>query len=45
LASFCGQMGTILNSGLNLLSGLEVLHSQMKEKKLKIIINEMIEGV
>ncbi|WP_139905516.1 type II secretion system F family protein [Clostridium thermarum] len=38
LANFCGQMGMILNSGLNVLSGLEVLQSQMKEKKLQKIV-------
>lgn len=41
LASFCGQMGIILNSGLNVLSGLEVLKSQMKEKKLQRIVGIM----
>jgi type IV pilus assembly protein PilC len=45
LASFCGQMGIILNSGLNVLSGLEVLKSQMKEKKLQRIVGIMHSNV
>lgn len=45
LANFCGQMGMILNSGLNVLNGLEVLQSQMKEKKLKRIVGIMHSSV
>lgn len=45
LAAFCGQMGIILNSGLNILNGLDVLQSQMKEKKMKNIIAIMHSGV
>jgi type IV pilus assembly protein PilC len=41
LANFCGQMGMILNSGLNVMSGLEVLKSQMKEKKFQKIVGIM----
>jgi type IV pilus assembly protein PilC len=45
LASFCDQMGIILNSGLNVLSGLEVLKSQVKDRKLKRIVEVMHSAV
>lgn len=45
LASFCSQMAIILNSGLNVLNGLEVLQSQMKDKRLMKIIGIMHSGV
>jgi type IV pilus assembly protein PilC len=38
LSGFCGQLAIIINAGVNILKGLEVMEEQMKDKKLKVII-------
>ncbi|MCJ7689221.1 MAG: type II secretion system F family protein [Clostridiaceae bacterium] len=37
-SGFCGQLAIIINAGVNILKGLEVMEEQTKDKKLKIII-------
>lgn len=38
LSSFCGQLAIIINAGINILKGLEVMEAQMKDKKMKKIM-------
>lgn len=38
LSSFCGQLAIIINAGINILKGLEVMEAQMKDKRLKKIM-------
>ncbi|MFA9396691.1 MAG: type II secretion system F family protein [Clostridiaceae bacterium] len=45
LSEFCGQMAIILDAGVNILKGLEVLEEQMENKKMKEIIGTVHEGV
>lgn len=45
LANFCEQMGTILNSGVNMLRGLEILKSEAKNKKMQSVISDIHGGV
>ena len=41
LSSFCGQMAIIINAGINILKGLEVMEAQTKDKKLKSILSSI----
>jgi type IV pilus assembly protein PilC len=45
LSGFCGQLAIIINAGVNILKGLNVMEEQMKDKKLKIIIANIHTGV
>jgi type IV pilus assembly protein PilC len=45
LANFCEQMGILLNSGINILKGLEVLQEQAKNKKLRFVLSGLRTGV
>lgn len=45
IAGFCGQIGTIISSGVSIIKGLEVLEMQTKNKKFKEIIRSVLEGV
>jgi type IV pilus assembly protein PilC len=45
LSNFCGQIAMILNSGVSLLNGLEIIEQQTKNKDMKKIIAEIIEDV
>ena len=45
IASFCGQIGTILDSGVSLLRGLEILELQTTNKKQKQVIGDILVGV
>lgn len=45
LANFCEQMGIILNSGVNMLRGLEILKAQAKNKKMQAILSDIHGGV
>lgn len=38
LADFCGQIAIVINAGVSLLRGLEILHEQTHSKKMKKII-------
>ena len=39
LSTFCGQLAVIINAGVNILKGLEVMEAQTKNKKMKTIIS------
>jgi len=41
LAGFCGQMALILDAGVNILKGLEVMEAQMKDKNMKNVIGSI----
>ncbi|APM38491.1 type II secretion system F family protein [Clostridium kluyveri] len=45
LANFCGQTAMILNSGVNLLSGLEIIQQQTKNQNMKKVILRIIESI
>jgi type IV pilus assembly protein PilC len=45
LANFCEQMGIILNSGVNMLRGLEILKAQAKNKKMQTVLEDVHSGV
>ncbi|WP_368490360.1 type II secretion system F family protein [Clostridium sp. BJN0013] len=45
LANFCGETAMILNSGVNLLSGLEIMGKQTKKQDMKRVISRIIEGI
>jgi type IV pilus assembly protein PilC len=45
LANFCGQVGIIINSGVSIIRGLEILTQQTKSKQLKNVINIVLTGV
>ena len=45
IASFCGQIGTILDSGVSLLRGLEILEVQTSNKRHKGVIGNILIGV
>jgi type IV pilus assembly protein PilC len=41
LSAFCGQLAVIINAGVNILKGLEVMEAQTKNKKMKNIISNI----
>lgn len=41
LSGFCGQLAIILDAGVNILKGLEVMEDQMKDKNMKKIIGSI----
>ena len=45
IAGFCGQIGTILDSGVSLLRGLEILELQTTNKIQKQVIGNILIGV
>lgn len=45
LASFCGQVAIILQAGINLVKGLSVIEIQVKSKKLKSVLTQILSGV
>ncbi|MBC2579946.1 type II secretion system F family protein [Clostridium sp. DJ247] len=45
LANFCGQTAMILSSGINLLTGLEIMEQQVKDKDMKKTLSQIAEGV
>jgi len=45
IAGFCGQIGTILDSGVSLLRGLEILELQTTNKTQKQVIGNILIGV
>ena len=45
LAAFCGQIAIILNSGVSIIKGLEVLELQVKNKTLKNVVSRVLLGV
>ena len=45
LGNFCGQLAIIINSGVNLISGLEIILKQTKNKRMKKIIENVATGV
>ena len=45
LANFCGQTAMILNSGIGLLNGLEIMEQQTKNKDMKKIILNITDGI
>ena len=45
LSAFCGQLAVIINAGVNILKGLEVMETQTKDKRLKNIIANVQLGV
>lgn len=45
ISEFCGQMAIIINSGVNILKGIEVLEMQMDNKKMKKVLKDVKTGV
>ena len=45
ISSFCGQLAIIIDAGVNILKGLEVMEAQMKDKKMKNIISQIYTSV
>ena len=45
LASFCGEIGTILESGVSILKGLEILYEQAVNKNYKKVIGDVLINV
>lgn len=45
LSTFCGQVATIVQSGVNMVKGLSILEEQLKKKKLKLVISEILAEV
>lgn len=45
LANFCGQTAMILNSGVNLLIGLEIVEQQVKNRDMKKTVSQIAESV
>ncbi|AZV55563.1 type II secretion system F family protein [Clostridium sp. AWRP] len=45
LANFCGQTAMILNSGISLLNGLEIMEQQIKNKNMKKIILNITDSI
>ena len=45
LANFCRQTAMILDSGMNLLNGLEIMEQQTKNKDMKKIILNITDGI
>jgi len=41
LSGFCGQLAIIINAGVNILKGLEVMEAQTKDKNMKGIISNI----
>ncbi|HEY8892278.1 MAG TPA: type II secretion system F family protein [Clostridium sp.] len=41
LSGFCGQLAIILDAGVNILKGLEVMEAQMKDKNMRKIIGNI----
>jgi len=41
LSGFCGQLAIILDAGVNILKGLEVMEAQMKDKNMKKILSSI----
>lgn len=39
ISAFCSQMAMMIRSGANLVRGIEILQSQMKDKQLKSVLN------
>lgn len=45
LSSFCGQMAVIVESGISLIKGLEILIEQTSSKKYKILYNKILKDI
>ena len=45
LANFCGQLAVIISSGVNLISGLDIIAKQIKNKRMKKILENIVMGV
>lgn len=45
IAIFCRQFYTMLNAGVTILSGLDILKQQSESKKLKRVVEEVYDGV
>lgn len=45
LSAFCGQVATIIQAGVNMVKGLSILEEQIKKKRLKLVISEILTGV
>lgn len=45
LANFCGEIGTILDAGVSIIRGLEILYEQARDKSYKKIIRGMLLNV
>lgn len=45
LANFCGQTAIIIDSGISLLNGLEIIEKQTKNKHMKQLIRAINDGV
>ncbi|MGC7873699.1 type II secretion system F family protein [Desulfosporosinus sp. SYSU MS00001] len=45
LASFCSQLAMMIRSGANLVRGLEILQSQMEDKRLQEVVGIIHRGV
>jgi len=45
LASFCGQMNTVVSSGVSLLKGIEVFRDQAEKKRLRTLYNKIYESI
>ncbi|KZL93385.1 type II secretion system F family protein [Clostridium magnum] len=45
LANFCGQIAMIINSGVNILNGLEIMEQQAKNNNMKKILSSLIESI
>lgn len=41
LSGFCGQLAIIINAGVNILKGLEIMEAQTKNKNMKNVINQI----
>jgi type IV pilus assembly protein PilC len=45
VASLCSQLAMMIRSGANLVKGLEILQSQMEDRQLKHVLEQIIRGV
>lgn len=45
LANYCGQVAIILETGVSIIKGLEVISTQVKDKRLKKVVKHVLVGV
>ena len=45
IAAFCSQLAMMIRSGANLVRGLEILQSQVEDKRLKEVLESIVRGV